>query len=378
MTLSASEILCQLVAIPSVSSVSNLPLLDAVATLLEPTGWAAIRFPYAAKDGVAKANMVIVPRQFAAEMFHVELLFVCHTDTVPYSDTWITALQVKENKDIFHGCGTCDVKGSLAGLIAAALRVDAAALHTPVAFALTADEEIGCIGATRMVASGIVKPRRVIVCEPTSLRPATAGKGYGLAEVSVHGQEAHSAFPSKGVSAIAMAAHMIVAIEKLGQADGEPTDTRFQPPRATFNVGVLHGGTAKNIIAGECKFLVEWRPLPQQDPRAAGERLTQLAAEIEAAHSGCRIAVNVQRADAGFVNPAGSTLGPQLTRLLGRPETGISFGSEATRFNAIADEVVVIGPGDMETAHSERECLPVRELELWTDAVEHLLLRGLE
>jgi acetylornithine deacetylase len=45
---------------------------------------------------------------------------------------------------------------------------------------------------------------------------------------------------------------------------------------------------------------------------------------------------------------------------------GISFGSEASRLAQIADEVIVIGPGDMQTAHSDRECVPVDELERWT------------
>jgi acetylornithine deacetylase len=53
--------------------------------------------------------------------------------------------------------------------------------------------------------------------------------------------------------------------------------------------------------------------------------------------------------------------------------TGISFGSEATRLTAVAEEVIVIGPGDMHTAHSDRECVPVAELEAWTDTLRLLL-----
>ena len=97
---------------------------------------------------------------------------------------------------------------------------------------------------------------------------------------------------------------------------------------------------------------------------------------METAHPNCAIEVRILRADPGFQNPADSKLGPFFGRMLGLPETGISFGSEATRFNAIAEEVVVIGPGDMETAHSERECVPIQELNLWTETVKNLLLYG--
>jgi acetylornithine deacetylase len=374
--LTAAEILRELVAIPSVSALSNLPLLDSVAALIERQGWETVRFPFVADDGVAKANLLAVPRQFLGSLPNLDLLFVCHTDTVPYRHDWPAATRLEEHDGFLHGCGACDVKGSLAALLAAALQVDASTLRVPVGFALTADEEVGCVGATKFVASGAVRPRSVIVCEPTSLRPATAGKGYGLAEVRISGREAHSAFPDKGVSAIGIAARLIVAIEQLAGLAGQVTDSRFYPPRTTFNVGVVQGGTAKNIIAGECKFLVEWRPLPQQEPQECGDSLKRLAAEIEAAHPDCNIEVTVLRADPGFRNSAESKLGPRLSHMLGLPETGISFGSEATRFNAITEEVVVIGPGDMETAHSERECVPLQELNLWAETVTNLLLHG--
>jgi acetylornithine deacetylase len=87
--------------------------------------------------------------------------------------------------------------------------------------------------------------------------------------------------------------------------------------------------------------------------------------------------VKVLRTDAGFANSASDLLGTTLCRLLHRTETGISFGSEAARFSAIAQAVVVVGPGDMETAHSERERVPVDELEEWTGIIKHLLLHGL-
>ena len=374
---STAEILRTLVEIPSASSVSNEPLLDAIAEILEPRGWYTQRLSYIAADGLEKANMLAVPHRFRELLPEVDLLFVCHTDTVPFRSEWAEATQLVEIDGQLHGCGSCDVKGSLAGLLSAALQVDAEELHMPVAFAFTAEEEIGCIGATRLVASGAIHPRRVIVCEPTSLRPATAGKGYGLAEVRVMGREAHSAFPGKGISAIGLAAQIIVKLEHRQQTSEGVCDNLFSPPYTTFNVGVIGGGTAKNIVAGECDFLVEWRPVPGEDPRHGGQVIQQLAAEVANAHPQCRIEVRVLRADAGFANHAASQLGSALSQMLGRPETGISFGSEATRFAALAEEAVVIGPGDMETAHSERECVPLGELEEWTETVKSLLLHGL-
>jgi len=375
-TPSAAEILTTLVGIPSVSSQSNVPLLDVIAGLLEPHGWQMRRLAYVASDSVEKANLLAYPSRFHQSLPEVELLFVCHTDTVPFKSEWKQATHLVESDGMLHGCGACDVKGSLAGLLAAALRVDAENIPVPVAFAFTAEEEIGCIGATKLVASGFIKPRYVVVCEPTSLRPATSGKGYGLAEVHVSGREAHSAFPAKGASAINAAAQIIARLEQWQLSSERTQDAVFNPPYTTFNVGLIGGGTAKNIISGKCSFLVEWRPIPSEEPHLGGEIVKQLAQEIAQQRPECIIEVRVLRADRGFANPASARLGAALSAMLNRSETGISFGSEATRFATIAREAVVIGPGDMETAHSEREKIPIQELEEWAEVVTHLLLHG--
>ncbi len=41
---------------------------------------------------------------------------------------------------------------------------------------------------------------------------------------------------------------------------------------------------------------------------------------------------------------------------MGRAATSIPFGSEASLLASVAEEVIVFGPGDMQTAHSSREC----------------------
>jgi len=88
-----------------------------------------------------------------------------------------------------------------------------------------------------------------------------------------------------------------------------------------------------------------------------------------------RIAIQVEgmRAEAGFSPVARGPLQLRLAKELGVNPFGISFGSEASRLARIADEVIVIGPGDMRTAHSDRECVPIGELERWTGVLAELL-----
>lgn len=369
--MTAAEILRELVAIASPSALSNLPLLRWVAGFLKPLGWRVELLPYDDEAGVAKANLLAWPGE--GELAgHVDLAFVCHTDTVPFAANWAGALQLTERDGSLHGCGSCDVKGSLACFLAATSVLDLSEIFDSVALILTADEEIGCRGIERLLAGilGGLHIGSAIVSEPTSLRPGIAGKGYGLARVTVEGREAHSAFPVQGVSAISAAARLIVRIEdelRLSYAE----DALFDPPRTTVNIGVIEGGTAKNIVAGRCSFLVEWRGIPSEDPgRILGE-LRRIAEGFT--QDGLAIRINGLRDEAGFSPGAAGPLRKRLAPLLDGDPIGISFGSEASRLARIADEVIVIGPGDMRTAHSDRECVPVAELERWTAVLGELL-----
>jgi acetylornithine deacetylase len=371
-----AEILRELVAIPTPSAVSNLPLLHVVAAYLEELGWSVRFYPYIDDAGVEKANLLAWPG--AGEIGErFELAFICHTDTVPYAEVWAKALDLEARDGQLHGCGSCDVKGSLACFLSAIGCIDAQQLKPGVALILTADEEIGCKGMERFLASTSLKMDAAIVSEPTSLRPGIAGKGYGLARIVVEGKEAHSAFPDKGVSAISVAARLIVAIEERFDAEhpsGE-ANVLFDPPRTTLNIGVIEGGTAKNIVPGRCSFLVEWRAVPGEEPMFVLEQLRGLAEQAQQANAGAPVHIEGLRAEPGFAPTAEGALQQQLAALLGTEPVGISFGSEASRVARIADEVIVIGPGEMRTAHSDRECVPIDELERWMRALHELIRR---
>ena len=72
--------------------------------------------------------------------------------------------------------------------------------------------------------------------------------------------------------------------------------------------------------------------------------------------------INSLRQQAGFETPETSPLVQTLVEKTRQTSTSIPFGSEASVFASIAEEMVVFGPGDMQTAHSDRECVPLTEL----------------
>jgi acetylornithine deacetylase len=214
-------------------------------------------FPYCDSSGSEKINLIAFPPGQGLADRAIDLAFVSHTDTVPYDTAWNEAIHPVLRDGFLHGCGACDVKGFLASLPAALSDLKPENFHRSIRIILTADEEGGCIGASKLLVANVITVGHVVVGEPTSLHTARAGEGHCLAETKVYGKEAHSAFPSEGASAIYGAARLIRKVEEISaQLRAEHNDL-FDPPFSTVNVGVIEGGVAKNAIPGECRFLVE-------------------------------------------------------------------------------------------------------------------------
>ena len=87
-TLSPVSLLEVLIRIPSVSSLTNRPLIEFVEDVLRGKGWNFRELPYHDASGVEKINLLAMPPWQKADEFSVDLAFVCHTDTVPYSVEW--------------------------------------------------------------------------------------------------------------------------------------------------------------------------------------------------------------------------------------------------------------------------------------------------
>jgi acetylornithine deacetylase len=368
-----SEHLSSLIQIPSVSSMSNRAVIDYVTPILKNIGWNLAEKTYFDANGIEKINLLAAPRGQNVEDPQVDLAFFCHTDTVPFAADWKDALVPILKDGFIYGCGACDVKGFLACLLTAI--ESTTSFMSGLRLVLTSDEEIGCLGASQLLATNAIHPKLAVVGEPTSLQPARAGKGYYLAEVTVKGKEAHSAHPSEGRSAIFGAARLITAIEEYAAQLAQTRNSFFSPPFTSLNVGVIQGGTAKNIVAGECRFQLEWRPLPGPSADALLDILRMAADQRRKSDPSFIYEIKILRRQPGFETSSNASLVTRLCDLAKREATSIPFGSEASLLGSIAEEVVVFGPGDMRTAHSRRECVPVKELEEAVSILSALMSR---
>jgi acetylornithine deacetylase len=366
--------LSNLIRIPSISAISNRPVIDYATAVLATHGWSTREVSYADESGAEKVNLIAAPPGQSVTERAIDLAFLCHTDTVPSAKGWSLALQPVLRGELLHGCGACDVKGFLACLLTAAESPNVQ-WRNGLRIVLTADEEIGCIGSKQLIASNILRPKRLVVGEPTSLRVARAGKGYCLARVTILGREAHSALPGQGVSAIYAAAHLVSALEQLSHQLAAETRSLFDPPFTTLNVGTIEGGSAKNIIPGRAELLVEWRPIPGAPPDRIPTAIQEMLQHLQVQYKGLHGSLTLLRQEAGFETAAESHLVRSIEKETEQPATSIPFGSEASAWSAVAEEVVVFGPGDMLTAHSDRECVPLDELATAVQVLRDMMQR---
>ena len=244
-----------------------------------------------------------------------------------------------------------------------------------LAVVLTADEEIGCVGAKRLLGEKRLHARNAVVGEPTQLHPVVAGKGYALGELVVRGKAAHSAFPQAGRSAILDAATLIESVRKIGLRATTERHERFDPPYTTVNIGTISGGTAKNIVPAECRFLVEWRPVPGQNERWIADLIGQELARAQGEDSGLQATFEPIRIDPGFETDPQSKLVGELERLSGKSAVAVAFGTEAPYLKKLGAETIVFGPGDMKTAHSVEENVAIDELERCVEILSSLIAR---
>src|SRR5260370_20099309 len=218
----ALEILDRLVAFDTVSTHSNLELIDWVAGYLGRFGIATERSSVFA--GKANLFATIGPAERGG------VILSGHTDVVPvagqewHSDPFRLTERGGEERGRLYGRGSADMKGFIALVLAMVPEMTQRALKVPLHLAFTHDEETGCFGAPALIGAlptGTARPSLAIVGEPTSMQIANAQKGCSFFRTRIVGHEGHSSAPHRGVNAISAATHPTAPIGLLhAQARG--------------------------------------------------------------------------------------------------------------------------------------------------------------
>jgi len=175
-----------------------------------------------------------------AEQFDV--LLVGHLDTV-FAPGTVAERPLSEDDTRLYGPGVSDMKSGLLNILWAMRGLDAADKdRLAIAVAMNPDEETGSVYSHEWIGELAKRARCVLVCEAARADGSLvkARKGMAGYHLTFSGVAAHAGNdPEKGRSAITALAHAVTAINALTDWDRG----------TTLNVGVIHGGSAANVVA---------------------------------------------------------------------------------------------------------------------------------
>jgi acetylornithine deacetylase len=377
LTPTAVEILRTLVGFDTTSRGSNLALVEWVEAYLDRLGVPHRRVPNA--DG-SKSNLIASLGPPAEG----GVVLSGHTDVVPVDgQAWSTdPWTLTERDGRLYGRGTCDMKGFLALALAAAPELARAARPTHLAFSY--DEEVGCLGAPSLIeviGRELPRPAVVVVGEPSGMEAVNGHKGIATFTVTVRGREAHSSQTQQGVSAIMEGVPLMAELTALAarlEREADPASP-FTPKGATLTIGVVHGGTAGNILARECRFLFDLRCPPGLDPVAILEPFRRQVAELDRAlkarapEAGCEL---VRRSLTPPLAPEPDGAAEAFVRRLAGdngPPRAVSFAAEAGQFQQAGFSTVICGPGSIAQAHQPDEFVELAQMQRGASFMRRLI-----
>ncbi|WP_397569932.1 M20 family metallopeptidase [Schlesneria sp. T3-172] len=361
----------RLVAVPSVSSQSNLPVSDVVESMLSELGFTVERQEFLDPHGVRKANVIgkIGPGTGGVAYFS-------HTDVVPV-DSWSVAqhgpFEPRVRDGRLYGRGSCDMKGSIATAMAAVSRLDPDQLVQPIYIVCTADEEVGFHGARHMVENStfyremVASQSRAIIGEPTELNVVHAHKGiYGI-RVTSHGKAAHSS-TRDGVNAnLAMIPFLAEMKAIHDETRNEPRwqNDQFDPPWINWNIGINDLNCAVNITPPISICTVYFRPMP-------GQNTEELISRCRAAADKQGLEFKLECAGAPLSGDANSEFVRETLKLSGatRSKT-VCYGTDGVMFGELK-QILVLGPGSIEQAHRDDEWISLEQLKKGANMYEQL------
>jgi acetylornithine deacetylase len=256
-----------------------------------------------------------------------EVVLSTHIDTVP------PFLLARDDAEWIYGRGACDAKGILASQIVAAERLLGDGV-TGFGLLFLVGEETTSDGARE---ANLHPPgsRYIINGEPTENKLVVGSKGNLRLEIRSKGKMAHSAYPHLGESAIDKLVDVLVDLRKVPL----PHDPVLGP--ATLNVGVISGGRAPNVVPDYASAQIVIRTVNGSD---------EIRRRISEVVGG--------RCELEFVR---DTPPLRMEKLEGYETDVVAFTTDLPSLTRWG-QPVLLGPGSISMAHTERECVRKAEL----------------
>jgi acetylornithine deacetylase len=373
-----TDLLGELIALPTISSDSNLEMIALLANRLGDLG-AEVDIQTDATG--TKANLLarIGPAEPGG------IMLSGHSDVVPVEDQdWSTdPFSMHRADGRLYGRGTCDMKGFIAAAVAMAPRFAARDLRRPVTFAFTHDEEVGCLGARNLqdiLRDSDTRPALAIIGEPTEMRIIEGHKGCCEYTTRFTGLEGHGSRPELGVNAVEYAVRYVSRLLDLREhlRHRTPPGSLFEPPWSTINVGRLSGGHAHNVIPGLAEIDWEMRPVNDSDRDFVKEEIGRYVANtllpaMRRVDPEADIVTEVIGEVVGLEPMDLNAARDLVAQLTGANGTDlVSFGTEAGIFQQLGMSAVICGPGSIAQAHKPDEFVELDQMAQCLDMLGQL------
>lgn len=353
------QLLSDMVAIDSQSHKGNIAIIDHLSKLLADYSQ-TIQSWVREADGVKGKNLIV---KIPGKSSEHSLVFICHMDTVPTSSAWETdPFILEEQGGNLYGLGSCDTKGGVASLLEAVFTLaDKPAYDTYLVF--DGDEEVYSAGAHKYLKKFSLKNPHFIFLEPTDGELHIAQRALLKFDVTTHGVSTHASLgtPEKNKKDNAINKMAEVLKHLIQDASEIAKGKHAYLASSTQNLGILSGGTARNVFADKAFLTVDRRLLPEREPIREFNRVKKM---LVTAVPGTTVEVN--NIEPGFAMPNDNPFVSQLVTLYQSVDPQARLGafdawSEAGLF-ADKGDVVILGPGSIKQAHVANEYVSVQEL----------------
>jgi tripeptide aminopeptidase len=351
------DLFLELCAIPSPSTKERV-VADRVAEVLTQLGLAWDEDDAAGRLGGDTGNIYCrIPPTNGADGTPI---FLCaHTDTVP-PETAIEPV-VGEDGVVRNAAGTIlgsDNKAAVVVMLEAARRVlEEERDHAGIELLFTPQEEVSLRGADAFDHTRLVASTGYVYDQGAPIGEIVLGSPHArLLDFRFHGAAAHAGMhPEDGRSAIS-AASRAIADFRLGRIDGE----------TSANVGVISGGTARNVVPEWCSFTAEVRSHDERKAIDLAREMVESAA-FAASLVDCEVESEVRPSFPGYrfreSDEPVRLAATALERAGYTPSYALSGGgADANVFNARGLRCVNLANGMMEI-HTPDEHIAVADLE---------------
>lgn len=293
------------------------------------------------------------------------LLLSGHTDTVPADPaSWKSdPLSLTETEDRYTGLGSIDMKGFFAFAADAAASFSGKKLREPLYILATSDEETTMNGAKAFMEQASIRPRAVIIGEPTSLTPVYKHKGYMAFRVIAHGRRTHSSNPAEGINAIEIMHRAIAGIMKFRDSLKKFRSSDFKVPEPTLNIGIIRGGDSPNSVPDTCVMQFDVRPTELTPVDFIEKEVRKAIAQSAGEYSGSIEIEDLYPPLPAFGGGKDQPVVRKLAELSGNEPVTVGYATEAGLLSALTQNTVVFGAGSISNAHQPDEYLLKKEIE---------------